>query len=187
LGVPKIAQPRPKKDMRAIALSGPLLSGKSSVARIVGARSGRTVVSFGDYVRSEGRKRGGVSDRGELQALGRELLHSQGPLQFCKSAAEAASVKVGPRLIWDGVRHPEVLTALNRLHGGELDLVYLNPPSGPRIERALAAAGSRSVLEAWESDETEQHHSELMAAADLCSRAESVVAAAADVLALGAD
>lgn len=70
-------------------------------------------------------------------------------------------------MIWDGVRHLGVLTALGSLYDASVRLVYLQPPEGPRRERFAREAGSPQQVQRWEADATEQEGDQLADAADL--------------------
>jgi dephospho-CoA kinase len=166
----------------ALALSGPICAGKSTVASLLAKASSRKVISFGRYVSEEATARGVKSDRSSLQKLGTRLLQEHGPRAFCESALRTCGATLGSDLVWDGVRHPSVFLALKELHQSGVLLIYLDPPSAARRARALRAAGSESTLSTWETDETESHHRELIALSALHCRAGSPEAAAAEIL-----
>jgi hypothetical protein len=63
--------------------------------------------SFGDYVRSVAVERGlDAEDRQVLQALGDELIASQGWSAFCQAVLDHAGYTAGPVVV-DGIRHAQ--------------------------------------------------------------------------------
>lgn len=116
--------------MRPIVLTGPMASGKSSIARQVADECDARVLSFGDLVRAEAERRGLAEDRSTLQNLGQELFASEGPLGMSEMLLEDRRADV----IVEGVRHVQVLEALNELLP-DLVFVYLTAPASVLDER----------------------------------------------------
>lgn len=92
----------------AIALSGPMAVGKSSVARALAADYGLTVLSFGELVRAEARSRQQSEDRPALQELGQRIVRDWGPTEMVDRLLAGRREDV----VIDGVRHLSVLVAL---------------------------------------------------------------------------
>ena len=159
-----------------LALAGMPKSGKSSVARQLSDSWSCPIIGFGDFVREEAENRGLAAKRPALQALGGELLNELGPLSFCLRALETAGASLSDLpLIWDGLRHPQVLEALKVLHQPHrVTLVYVAPPEKFRWRRFTAAVGSAREAERLSRHETESHLEELRASADLVVNADSV-------------
>lgn len=168
-----------------LALAGAPASGKTTVARALATRTGARRVSFGDLVRAEASRRGGIPDRDALQRLGQELLDDLGPEAFCRTALRSPGATLDDRpVIWDGVRHLRVLAALRSLYDAPVRLVYLEPPDGPRRERFAREAGSPEQLRRWEADATEQEGVQLAESADLRCTAATAREAINETLAL---
>ena len=168
-----------------LALAGPPASGKLSVARAVVERLGGTVLGFGDFVRAEARDAGTPVDRESLQALGESLYRSLGATGFCEAVLTRAGRTVADRpVVWDGVRHADVIAALRTLYPVPVQLVFLRPPEGARRERFLREAGSAERFAALESHRTESELRDLERTADLVCRTQSIADAAQAALRL---
>ncbi|GJJ16332.1 AAA family ATPase [Mycolicibacterium mageritense] len=95
--------------MRAIALSGMMAAGKSTVSEALRVDHGFTVLAFGDVVRVEADHRGiPRSDRAALQSLGQSLFDELGADGLVGRLMEGATGDV----VIDGVRHIAVLESL---------------------------------------------------------------------------
>jgi hypothetical protein len=167
-----------------LALAGPPSSGKSSVAGLLAAEWQAPVLAFGDYVRQEAGLRQLPTTRGVLQDLGQELLDEQGPVGFCRSvlATRGLSGSEAPA-IWDGVRHPLIVNALQEIYApAPVILAFLKPPEAARQERFADAAESEdSSVSQWEAHETESHLGELEERADVVAFEETPALAAASI------
>lgn len=172
-------------DEFILALAGPPASGKTTVALAVATRTGARRVGFGDFVRSEASSRGRTPGRDTLQRLGQQLLEDLGPEPFCRAALRCAQATLKDRpVIWDGVRHLGILTALRSLYDAPVRLIYLEPPDGPRRERFARDANSPEQLRRWEADPTEREGHQLADAADLRCAATTTREAISETLAL---
>lgn len=141
--------------MRPIVLTGPMASGKSSIARQIADDSGAQVLAFGDLVRAEAERRGLAGDRVTLQDLGQELFASLGPLGMSEMLLEDRRADV----IIEGVRHLQVLQSLNQLLP-DLVFVYLTAPASVLDER-WSARGASALRQAATAHAVEAELSEL--------------------------
>jgi hypothetical protein len=169
-----------------LALAGAQSSGKTTLAHSVAARTGAAYVGFGNLVRAEATRRGLGCSRDELQELGQALLDELGALLFSERALDAAGVARGARpVVWDGVRHPEVLHALRELYApAPVTLVTLAPEEAARHQRVDASGGSAAKRARWEAHETERHRGWLEAESALVCRASTPELALGEVLEL---
>jgi cytidylate kinase len=167
----------------AIALSGRIGAGKSTVARELSSELGWPRASFGDFVRERADERGLGSDRDALQELGQELIEAHGFDDFVERVLAAAGIDpVAESFLIEGVRHVGALDALEQAVRGDVVLVYLETPGSERAERLMAREGSDSQIERWERHETERDvKTKLRDRADLVVRGTNSVAAAGAV------
>ena len=98
----------------AVVICGPIASGKSTAISYLTSEFDLKVVAFGRYVRAISKETGGSATREELQDLGDSLLKSKGAEGLLKATLEYARIEGQDSVIVDGVRHPEVLTAIRR-------------------------------------------------------------------------
>jgi chloramphenicol 3-O-phosphotransferase len=172
-----------------LALTGAQSSGKTTLARAVSASTGATYIGFGNLVRAEAARRGLGDSRDELQELGQSLLDELGALLFSERTLDAAGAARGARpVVWDGVRHPEVLDALRELYApAPVTLVTLAPDETARRRRVEALAGSEAELVRWEAHETERHRDWLESQSTFVCRASTPELALAKVMELLGD
>ncbi len=172
-----------------IALAGLPASGKTTVARALSETLRAPRVSFGELVRTRAREQGLPDNRTVWQEVGSQLLAEHGPDGFIRAAlAQAGLGATDVPVVWDGVRHMDVVRSLRALYRPqEVLLVVLRPPEEPRRERFLREAGTIEQLRCWERHETEQHVAALAAAADLvCDHPSTDDATSAVLARLGA-
>jgi cytidylate kinase len=119
-----------------IAFGGSSQTGKTTLARRLADFLSCKFVSFGDYVRSEARKRGTAAPtRANLQDLGQELIQTD-VLAFCRNVLDTVEFSPGEPLVIDGVRHREALDAISKVSCGEsITLIYLHAPIEVRAAR----------------------------------------------------
>lgn len=138
-----------------LALSGPIKSGKSTLAAALGRSLGWKVCGFGNAVRAEASRRGIAESREVLQALGEELI-ARDSFEFCRATLAQAEWVAGTEVVIDGVRHRKVLDNLRVLvRPAELLLVYVNVPDTVRVERASRSGIGQEALRAMEQHSTE--------------------------------
>jgi hypothetical protein len=163
----------------AIAISGRIGSGKSSVADLLSASLALPVLSFGTYVRSKSEPN---ASREQLQDLGAKLLDSLGPSGLVDAVLEFNGLDPSQPAIWEGLRHGTVFAALRRAYlPGGICLIYLHPPEGERLARAREDAGGDARLASWESHAIEQID-DLAQEANLQVAASTPAAAASEIL-----
>ena len=98
----------------AVVVCGPIASGKTTAISFLSSMLDLKVVSFGGYVRSAAEQSGCPETRETLQDLGESLLESMGAADFLEAALRFADVNDGDAVIFDGVRHLEILTEIRR-------------------------------------------------------------------------
>ena len=98
----------------AVVVCGPIASGKSTAISYLTSEFDLKIVSFGRYVRSISKQAGGSDTREALQDLGDSLLKAKGAEGLLQATLEHARIEGQDSIIFDGVRHPEVLTAIRR-------------------------------------------------------------------------
>jgi len=138
-----------------VTFSGPIGSGKSSLSQAVATRLGFSRVSFGDYVRLMGERRGVPQTRESLQKVGVSLIEA-GWEEFCKSVLSQACWKVGQSLVVDGVRHVEAFESIQRITSPSLVvLVFVRLSESKRMFRLEQTGIPNAPLSKWDSHPTE--------------------------------
>ena len=97
-----------------LAFSGPIASGKTTIAHAIAETLNWRFASFGDFVRKEAHRRQLESSRKVLQDLGNEII-SQGWESFCQAVLVDSGWICGQGLIIDGIRHIEGLETVRKL------------------------------------------------------------------------
>ena len=119
-----------------IAFSGASQTGKTTLGRRLALYCHGKFVSFGDYVREQAQNRG-ISNptREDLQNLGQQLVESD-VNRFCQHVLDTVRFSSGQRLVIDGIRHTEVLSAISQISGRQpIKLIYLHAPMNVRESR----------------------------------------------------
>jgi cytidylate kinase len=140
----------------AIAFSGRIKSGKSSLSSEVATRLNWQRVSFGDQARKIAVIQGlDQNDRSVLQHVGAAQVEAN-QRGFCQDViAQAAGWTRAEGLVIDGLRHVEVGAQLARLVAPlRLRLVYVETADDVRETRVSGADGAQ-LLNQWESHSTE--------------------------------
>jgi len=120
----------------AVAISGPIGSGKTTITRLLAEWLGWPSAAYGDIVRDVAAARGLPCDRGHLQETGAELI-AGGWDQFTKLVLDRVRWAPGQPVIIDGVRHLGAIASLRRLTAPLLLLVaYLEIPPRAGLSRA---------------------------------------------------
>ena len=150
-----------------VAVAGSPAAGKTTLARGLAEERSAAVVGFGALVRAEARRRGLSPGRRALQDLGEELLGELGPAGLVAAALSEAQPTTGAPLVFDGVRHQEVLDELRARYGAQLIIVFLDPPRSARRARFAAQLGSEEAARSAEAHPSEAQVAALRGEADL--------------------
>src|SRR5260370_28400221 len=111
----------------ALAFSGQISSGKTTISLGVSNALGWKYASFGNYVRKVALQRKIPNpSRGILQEIGIDLIN-QGWPNFCFGVLADAKWIKGDSLVIDGIRHVDALKTLREiLHPMNVYLIYVN-------------------------------------------------------------
>ena len=121
----------------AVVVCGRIGSGKSTAVDFVAAEFGFKAVSFGSYVRHLAALRGVPTTRSQLQDLGDCLFRSRGSSGLLQDALEHFGVNSDDSVVFDGVRHPEILADIR--HAAKATIaVYLETNQEDRFRRHQA-------------------------------------------------
>ncbi len=118
-------------------ISGASRVGKTSLARGLANALNLPIIAFGDYVRSQASliSDGAVPARRNLQDLGQRLVQED-PEAFCRGALLWGRFSLGQSVIFEGLRHFDLLPILRRLVGeSPLKLIYIDAPANLRSSR----------------------------------------------------
>ena len=118
----------------AVVVCGRIGSGKSTAVDFVAAEFGFKAVSFGGYVRHLAALRGMPRTRGQLQDLGDSLFKSKGSSGLLQAALEHYGVNSDDSVVFDGVRHPEILADIRQAAEATI-AVYLEANQEDRFRR----------------------------------------------------
>ena len=130
----------------AVVVCGRIGSGKSTAVEFLAAEFGFKTVSFGSYIRHMAVLRGTPSTRGHLQDLGDCLFKSKGSSGFLESALEHFGINRYDSVVFDGVRHLEILTDIRQAAEATI-AVYLEVNQEERFRRHRARQASSWSLE----------------------------------------
>ena len=125
---------------RAVVVCGRIGSGKSTAAAYVADSFGFKVVSFGRYIRDTADLKGIPNHRDKLQDLGAFLFRSRGASGLLQDALEDSGIKSDDSVVFDGVRHPEVLAEI-RQSAETTIAVYLDVGKEERSRRHQSREG----------------------------------------------
>jgi len=148
----------------ALAFTGGIGSGKTTLSTELAERLGWPRVAFGDYVRSVAAERGIAATRDRLQSLGATLIEEQGWDGFCRSILEQARWHPGASIVVDGARHAEVAVSLKHLVAPAIFLlVLIKTDPGIRAGRiAERGAAYEYALPISETHSTEEQVGDLL-------------------------
>ena len=130
----------------AVVICGRIGSGKSTAVDFVTAEFGFKAVSFGSYVRHLAALRGTPGTRDHLQDLGDCLFRSKGSSGFLEDALEHFRIDSHDSVVFDGVRHPEILADIRQAAAATI-AVYLEVNQEERFRRHQARQASSWSLE----------------------------------------
>jgi dephospho-CoA kinase len=119
----------------ALAFSGSIASGKSTIAAAVADAFHWPCVSFGNYVRFVARSQGLVESREVLQEIGADLVEKD-VAEFSRAVLAQADWQPGQSIVIDGIRHVTVLASLRKLVAPtKLFLVFVETDKATRSAR----------------------------------------------------
>ena len=151
----------------AIVICGRIGSGKSTVSAMLASDLSIQVLSFGDYVREMARSCGRPDTRSTLQNLG-DCLHRQlGASGLLQGTLEMAGIDKDETVIFDGVRHINVLSEIRR-RAGKTAAIYLDASPEVRYQRRRSQGSSDLSWQEFEAIDSHSVEGEIGALAELC-------------------
>jgi dephospho-CoA kinase len=157
--------------MLAIAFSGKLGSGKTTIASATATVLRWPLAGFGDYVRKVVRERGLEGTRENLQAVGTELLEGDS-YDFCQAVLSSGGWTRGEPLLIDGLRHVRTIAIIQELISpAKLRIISISVSEATRRQRL----GQRSQVDAASIGMIEAHSSEQEIGSILCNHADLVI------------
>lgn len=155
---------------RVIGIAGRIGSGKSTLAIHVHQLLGGVLVSFGDFVREEARRRNLSDSRESLQELGESLIAEHGWDGFCQDVLVHFDWTHRSTAVIDGVRHVEVVQSLRTLIApSQFMLVFVRVDENTRqcrlLDEGLPGENRLARIEAHSTEYQVPH--ELFAIADM--------------------
>lgn len=115
--------------------AGQIGSGKTTYAKALAREMGAIYINFGDIIRKIAANQGKDKYRETLQKIGQDILINKGAYNLVSSLDDYyADIKSGKSIVFDGVRHREVLDAINRTFG-ESKLLFVKSKELERWER----------------------------------------------------
>ena len=128
----------------AVVVCARIGSGKSTAVNFITAEFGFKAVSFGSSIRHMAALRSTPTTRGQLQDLGDCVFKSKGPSGFLEEALEHFGINSHDSVVFDGVRHLEILTAIRQAAEATI-AVYLEVNQEERFRRHPGSTGFRLV------------------------------------------
>jgi dephospho-CoA kinase len=140
-----------------IGLAGPIGSGKTSVAQGVANALNCSIASFGTYVREVAVRSERGTSRDVLQGISEQLLDILGARELTRKVLASVAWDREHSLVVDGIRHPDVVTAL-KAEADPLPVIIVYLDVSPDLRRSRLI--TRDNLSAWELDGFELHATE---------------------------
>ncbi|MXZ20558.1 MAG: AAA family ATPase [Caldilineaceae bacterium SB0665_bin_25] len=134
----------------AIVICGQIGSGKSTVSNCVASRMSNKVVSFGKYIRQMAHLSDRPDSRKSLQDLGDGLYRQIGAVGLLEGALDVAAVNDEDSVVFDGVRHEEVLEEIRR-RAGQTIAIYLTVGQEERFRRHRSRSSGDMTLEKFQA------------------------------------
>ena len=158
-------RPPDPRSAIAVGLSGPIAAGKTTAARLL-ERMGFRYCRFSEIIEGELRARGAPVTRETLQAAGEEAFNSRfGQRQLQNRLA--VCVERAPRVVVDGLRHPEDRAFLRERWGTAALHVHIDASADLRARRYTARAdGSEDAFRRAEAHAVERNVQALAGLAD---------------------
>ena len=151
----------------AIVICGRMGSGKSTFSGMLAADLSIRVVSFGDYVRRMAQRGGRPDTRSALQNLGDCLYQKLGASGLLQGTLEMAGIDSDEMVIFDGVRHIDVLSEVRRRSGKTVAL-YLDASPEVRYERRRSQGPVGLSWQEFEAIDSHIVEGEIGALMELC-------------------
>ena len=128
----------------AIAVGGPIASGKTTLSRSIAETLGAERRAFSDIVKSETARRGGAGDRLDLQQTGDDLIEAGWPSFVGRVLSPPPASET---LVVDGIRHLGAINELvHQLSDARVVLVFVDPPVESVVERLAGRSEPLDVL-----------------------------------------
>lgn len=159
-------------SLKAIAICGPISSGKSSIIRSLSKEFDWDIISFGDYVRFIAKTKSLEITRSILQEVGEELIKSTDPEYFLKKVIEFNDPKSNIHL-YDGVRHLKIVDALQQIYP-VTSIIFLHISDFDRYNRYISRSATGDPLVSFDdfielsSRPTEKEITDISLRANLC-------------------
>jgi dephospho-CoA kinase len=155
----------------AIAITGRIGSGKTTLSKDLANALQCARASFGDYVRGVVQKRGLPPTRENLQIVGTELLTSDA-CGFCRSVLTSSGYQPGESLVIDGLRHMITIPIICALiEPSSMKIIRVSVPEEIRLQRLRdRGEGDASSVARIESHSSEQELGSIAEMADFVVR-----------------
>lgn len=151
----------------AIVICGQIGSGKSTVSAFLASKLSIQTVSFGDYIRHIAQCSARPTTRKALQDLGDSLYQKKGASGLLSGTLEMAGIDNDETVIFDGVRHTEMLAEI-RQRAGKTIAIYLDVDPQERYQRRRFQGADSLSREQFEAFERHAVESEISDLAELC-------------------
>ena len=151
----------------AAVICGPIGSGKSTAAAYIASEFGLKVVSFGAYVKDISEQAGSPSTREALQDLGDSSFRSMGSSGLLRAVLEYAGIENHDSVVFDGVRHPGVLTEIRQSAEATI-AVFLQVSREERHRRYNSRLSYGISLDEFKIMESHPVEAEISNLAELC-------------------
>ena len=151
----------------AIVICGQIGSGKSTVSALLASKLSIQVVSFGKYIRHMAESSSRSTTRSALQDLGDSLYQAMGASGLLKGALDVAGTGDSETIIFDGVRHTEVLKEI-RQTACKTIAIYLDVGKEERYQRRRSQGDGSLSREQFEAIEGHAVESEIGDLAEFC-------------------
>lgn len=154
---PTVETRRDAPPSAILGFAAPIEGGKTTISTLVAERLHAPRVSFGGYLRRLAQEKGLEVTRETLQDLGNKLV-SEDVRTFCVDVLKQQPWRPGVPLVVDGVRHVEVLAALEEILAPAPEyLIYINVDRTTQVKRLqYDELRHKKTLEELEQHPTEQ-------------------------------
>ena len=163
----------------ALAFTGKIGSGKTTLTTALARELGCRRASFGDYVRHVVNRLGLDENRENLQRVGTELLERD-RLEFCGAVLSHSGWTAGESVVLDGLRHEETIEPIQGIvQPAHLEIIFVEIDEQTRLNRlGIRGDGDRRALSLADSHSSEGQVSFILAQrADLIVRGDDPVEA----------